>query len=290
MKTIEKLTAIYYRKASTISKGFILMTVAAIICKNVSAQSADTTFKWPEGKKAALSLTFDDARLSQVDTGIALLDQYSIKATFFVVPGGVEERLDGWKKAVADGQEIGNHTMTHPCTGNFSWSRKNALENYTIDDIRNELNECNNRIKELLGVTPQVFAYPCGQKFVGRDTNTKSYVPLISKMFMLGRGWRDEAMNDPTFCDMAQVSGIEMDGKDFDEILPLIEEAKKTGQWLVLGGHEMGSPAVQTTRLTMLKQLIEYAQNPSNGIWIAPAGVVAKYIGKYRESLTKNQK
>jgi hypothetical protein len=40
-------------------------------------------------------------------------------------------------------------------------------------------------------------------------------------------------MNDPGFCDLAQVSGIEMDGKNFDEILPLIEEARKRGQWLV---------------------------------------------------------
>ena len=266
----------------TVTHCFLLIIYVACFFSGVYAQQTGTTFKWPEGKKAAISLTFDDARLSQADTGISLLNQYDVKATFFLVPSGVEQRLDGWKKAVASGQEIGNHTMTHPCTGNFLWSRKNALENYNLDDIRNELTECNTRIKDLLGVTPEVFAYPCGQKFIGRDSNTKSYVPLISKMFILGRGWRDEAMNDPAFCDMSQISGIEMDGKNFDEILPLIEEAKKTGQWLVLAGHEMGDDGVQTTRLTMLKQLMEYAQNPSNGIWIAPAGTVAKYIDKSR--------
>ena len=37
---------------------------------------------WPEGKTAALSLTFDDARLSQVDQGLPLLDSYGVKATF----------------------------------------------------------------------------------------------------------------------------------------------------------------------------------------------------------------
>ena len=267
----------------TVTHFFLVIISVTCFFSGVYAQQTNTTFKWPEGKKAAISLTFDDARLSQADTGISLLNQYGVKATFFLVPSGVEQRLDGWKKAVASGQEIGNHTMTHPCTGNFLWSRKNALENYNLDDIRNELTECNTRIKDLLGVTPEVFAYPCGQKFIGRDSSTKSYVPLISKMFILGRGWRDEAMNDPAFCDMSQISGIEMDGKNFDEILPLIEEAKKTGQWLVLAGHEMGDDGVQTTRLTMLKQLMEYAQNPSNGIWIAPAGTVAKYIDKSRQ-------
>jgi len=246
----------------------------------VFSQQTVATFRWPDGKRAALSITFDDARTSQVDSGTALLDKYGIKATFFVVPPTVEERLDGWKQAVANGHEIGNHTINHPCTGNFSWSANNALENYSLDDMRNELIVCNKRIKELLGVQPEVFAYPCGQKFIGRDTNTRSYVPLVAKMFIVGRGWRDEAMNNPDFCDLAQVSGIEMDGKNFDEILPLIEEVGRTGQWLILAGHEMGDSGVQTTRLKMLKQLIEYVQDPANGIWIAPVGTVAKYILK----------
>ena len=276
-------TAIFCMRKQTRVAVLIFTIFISLFEGNVFAQTIDTVFKWPEGKKAAISLTFDDARFSQVDTGTALLDKYGVKATFFVVPSSVEQRLDGWKKAVANGHEIGNHTMTHPCTGNFLWSRKNALENYSINDIQNEITECNTRIKELLGVTAEVFAYPCGQKFVGRDTNTKSYVPLISKMFILGRGWRDEALVDPLFCDLSQVSGIEMDGKSFDEILPLIEEAKKNGQWLILAGHEMGEGGVQTTQLSMLKQLIEYIQNPSNQIWIAPAGTVAEYIEKNRQ-------
>ena len=40
---------------------------------------------WLEGKTAALSLTFDDARLSQVDQGLPLLDAYGVKATFYVL-------------------------------------------------------------------------------------------------------------------------------------------------------------------------------------------------------------
>ncbi|MBD0294638.1 MAG: polysaccharide deacetylase, partial [Flavisolibacter sp.] len=80
----------------------------------------------------------------------------------------------------------------------------------------------------------------------------------------------------------AQLTGMEMDGKDFEQILPLLQQAKANGQWLVLAGHEMGDSGTQTTRLTMLKKLIEYAQDPANGIWIAPVGTVAKYIQEQR--------
>ena len=242
------------------------------------AQQAESTFAWPEGKQIAISLSFDDARASQVDAGTALLDQYGVKGTFYVVPNSVKQRLEGWKKAVANGHEIGNHSLNHPCTGNFPWSRQKALEDYTIDEMRKELISANKGIKELLGVEAKVFAYPCGQTFIGRAQSTKSYIPVVSELFLTGRGWLDEGPNDPRFCDFAQLTGMEMDGKDFDQILVLINNAKKTGAWLVLAGHEMGETGGQTTRLSMLKKLIEYAQNPANGIWIAPVGTVAKYI------------
>jgi len=266
------------RKTIPFPLSYLMIGIFVGFANVASAQYDTSVFKWPEGKKAAISLSFDDARESQVLRGTDLLDQFGVKATFFVVPSAVEKQLNGWKKAVANGHEIGNHSLNHPCTGNFSWSRSHALEDYTLKMMKSELEECNKRVQELLSVTPSVFAYPCGQKFVGKGLNTKSYVPLVSKMFLLGRGWMDEAANDPGYCNFAQLTGIEMDGKNFDEILPLINDAVKNGTWLVLAGHEMGDEGPQTTRLTMLKQLAEYVQNPVNGIWIAPMGTVAKYI------------
>ncbi len=257
---------------------FLLILSIFLSAEVLLGQQTETTFAWPEGKQIAISLSFDDARASQVDAGTALLDQYGVKGTFYVVPNSVKQRLEGWKKAVASGHEIGNHSFNHPCTGNFPWSRQKAIENYTLKQMRNELILANKDIKELLGVEAEVFAYPCGQTYVGRGENTKSYVPVVSKLFLSGRGWLDEGPNAPQFCDLAQLTGMEMDGKDFEQILPLIENAKKSGAWLVLAGHEMGTSGNQTTRLSMLKKLIEYAQNPANGIWIAPVGTVAKYI------------
>jgi len=262
---------------------FLIVLSIFLSSEMLFAQQAESTFTWPEGKQIAISLSFDDARASQVDVGTALLDQYGVKATFYVVPNSVKQRLEGWKKAVTNGHEIGNHSFNHPCTGNFPWSRQKAIENYTLKKMRNELILTNKAIKELLGVEAEVFAYPCGQTYIGRGKNTKSYVPVVSKLFLSGRGWLDEGPNAPQFCDLAQLTGMEMDGKDFDQILPLIENAKKSGAWLVLAGHEMGASGNQTTRLSMLKKLIEYAQNPANGIWIAPVGTVAKYIKGKKE-------
>ena len=261
----------------------ILISFLLVNTENMLAQQ--DSFKWPEGKQLALSLSFDDGRPSQVDVGTPLFDQYGVKSTFVVVPSSIEMRLDKWRKAVQNGHEVGNHTLKHPCSGNFQWSRENALENYTLEKMRAELIETNEQLESLLGVKSTVFAYPCGSTFIGRGVNTKSYVPVVAELFTAGRGWLDEGPNDPVFCDLAQLTGMTMDDKDFDQILPLLENAKKTGAWLVLAGHEVGDSGAQTTRVEMLKRLMEYAQNPANEVWIAPIGEIATYVQNHRKSL-----
>lgn len=54
--------------------------------KNVQAQEIPPRFPWPDGKEAAISLSFDDGRYSQVDTGTKFLNQHNVKVTFYVVP------------------------------------------------------------------------------------------------------------------------------------------------------------------------------------------------------------
>lgn len=240
-------------------------------------------FKWPDNKKMAISLTFDDARLTQIDKGIPLLDKYNVKATFYISPKSMLEREDGWKNAVKNGHDIGNHTLTHPCTGNFAFSRNNALENRTLQSIKTEIDSVNTLIEERLGIIPFSFAYPCGNTFVGRGINTKSYVPLIASQFETGRGWYDEGPNDPSFCDLAQLTGIELDGKSFDEILRVIESAKSNSQWLVLVGHEMNDqPGHLTSLLSTIEAICKYASDPSNGIWIDNIHNIASYVKQQR--------
>jgi peptidoglycan/xylan/chitin deacetylase (PgdA/CDA1 family) len=265
------------------SGGISLLCALVLLGFSSWAQQPSEKFAWPEGKRMALSLSFDDARLSQVEGGTALLDSFDVKGTFYVVPAQVAERLDGWKAAVAHGHEIGNHTLIHPCSGNYPWSRQKALEDYTLKRIKKELADANEQIEKLLGVKPRVFAYPCGQSFVGRGVNTKSFVPVVAKLFFTGRTYRDKTPNDPLICDFAQLTGIDMDEQDFEDILPLLERAKQNNQWLILGGHEMGEEGSQTTRLSMLRKLLQYAGDPAHGVWVAPVGTVAGYVSQHRK-------
>ncbi len=244
--------------------GMGLNFVCAQAYEEDSISTINSEFKWPEGKKMGLSLTFDDARYSQVEKGIPLLDQYGVKATFYVTLNQVVERIDQWKQAVENGHEIGNHSVKHPCSGNFDFAREKAIEDYTLKSMHLELDSASAIIEELLGVTPTSYAYPCGQTFIGRGKETQSLVPLISTMFESGRLWMTETPNDPAFCDMAQLAGMEMDGKSFEQIKVFIEEAKAKGKWLVLAGHETDEGGSQTVLLETLEAICKYASDPAN--------------------------
>jgi peptidoglycan/xylan/chitin deacetylase (PgdA/CDA1 family) len=262
-----------------LSVSYVLLGVALAMFPLQAQQS----FQWPPDKRAAVSVSFDDARLSQIDTGVAVLEKYGIKATFFVLPAGVKDRLPGWKQLVAHGHEIGNHSMSHPCTANYEFSAHNALEDFTLPSIAKEMDGANAEVERLLGVKPVTFAYPCGQKFVGRGAGVKSYVPLVSARFLVRRGYLDEAANDSNLCDLAQTMGTGLDGLTTKQILDLVSGAQKSGRWLIFVGHEMGKPGEeQTTDIQALEELLKYVKDPANGIWIDTVETIGRYVQKQR--------
>ena len=272
----------------------LVVAMALLGMTSLSAQAAEAnapqtssgdvskSFSWPEGKRAAVSLSFDDARLSQIDTGLALFRKFHVKVTFYVVPQAVEKRLQGWKEAVADGHEIANHSLTHPCTGNYPFSRHNALEDYDLTRMAEQLDGANAQIDKLLGVRPVDFAYPCGLKFVGRGLDVRSYVPLVADRFLSGRGYLDESPNDPVFLDFAQAMGTAFDDLDFEQMKKVVDEAAKSGSWVIFVGHEIGQRAHQTTDVKALAALCTYLKDPANGIWIGTVQQVGTYVRDHR--------
>jgi len=268
-------------------KEILLISTALLVIKNEAAANNYKGFDYPNQAQNAISITFDDARHSQVDTGLAILDKHNVKATFYVSPFNVKERLAKWKSAVASGHEIANHTSSHVCTGNFEWLRQQnlSLEQTTLKWLEKDILDAQVYIKENLGVTPRAFAYPCGNTFIGRGIKTQSYVPLIAKHFDTGRTWLDETANNPNFTDFSQLTGLRVDGMNFDEIIAMLEQLRTNNSWLILAGHEIGKGDQFTTDEKVLEQLISYIKDPKNGYWLGTVSEVADYIKHNRDEI-----
>ena len=251
--------------------------------KQTNSETQAPAFHWPDGKRAAVSLTFDDARLTQADVGLPVLDACGAKATFYVSVAGVEQRLPEWKAAVATGHEIGNHTLTHPCSGNFDFTRDRALEDYTLERMEAELTDANDAIERLLGVRPTTFAYPCGQTFVGRGEGFRGYVPLVAKHFDVGRRAFDEIPNDPVRCDLAHATGMELDGITWEQFEKLIGLTVAEGRWLILLAHEVGQGPRQTVSPEMLRRVCEYCLDDTRGIWLDTVAAIGRHVRRARQ-------
>ena len=243
-------------------------------------------FTWPEGKRCALSLTFDDARPSQLDNAIPVFERHGVLATFYVSLDPLRTRADAWRRAAVAGHEIGNHTRTHPCSGNFGFvaAHGNALETYTLERMERELIGANREIRDILGLTPITFAYPCGQAFVGRGVETRSVVPLVARHFLAGRSFRAEAHNAPGRCDLAQLFGVDADGLPFERLKSYVDDARAEGGWLILCAHDV-DPAKPRQAMTpgALDALCTYARDPANGIWIDTVAAIATFIDASRK-------
>lgn len=65
-------------------------------------------------KEKAVYLTFDDGPIPRVTPWVLdILDQYGIKATFFMVGDNVRKHPEEYRMVVERGHRIGNHTFNH---------------------------------------------------------------------------------------------------------------------------------------------------------------------------------
>lgn len=246
-----------------------------------------TDFTWKDGTKAAVSFSFDDARASQIDYGLRILAEFDAKASFYLSPEAIELRTEGWEHAVELGHEIGNHTYSHPCSGNFSFAKERALEDYTLEMMSEELDRANKAIEEILGVKPETFAYPCGQTYVGRGSETRSYVPLIAEAFLAGRGFLSECANDPLFCDLSRLNATSSDDLSGEPLIQLVETAIEEGSWLIFAGHEIENPKTkQNTMAGSLRTILAFIRQHKDDIWLGTIGEIAGYIKAARAGET----
>ena len=96
-----------------------------------------------------VALTFDDGPSRWTPLVLDLLREHEARATFFVIGARVRERPDDVKRIVAEGHELGSHTLTHP-----------RLTEIPEDEVRAEIQGGQDALEEVLGTAPTLFRAP----------------------------------------------------------------------------------------------------------------------------------
>ena len=245
------------------------------------------TSPWPNGHKGALSLTFDDGTQSQLDLAIPMLDKYGLLATFYVNPrDNYQAQLIPWRAAAQTGHEIGNHTISHPCSKNFAFISQNnrpALEEMTLDDIDAEIAGAGRRIAEVIPEQgPVSYGYTCYQPFVGRGPTRQSYVPVVAKHCVAGRG-RGEQPNDPRYCDLYYLWSTPCERMTGAELVGLAEAAAAQGRWAILTFHGINDGHLHVG-VGDLEELCAYLTRNRERLWTAPVAAIAQHVAAYQSS------
>lgn len=134
---------------------------AAVAALAFAMWAADAMTPYPEGKKAAIAFTFDDATLDQYEVALPILEKHGVKAIFNVIParvGGNHQGYDAmsWaqlKELVAKGHALGNHTWHHlPLV--------NLMRKGEADKVREEIKAGHDLILEHTGYDAKVVTFP----------------------------------------------------------------------------------------------------------------------------------
>jgi peptidoglycan/xylan/chitin deacetylase (PgdA/CDA1 family) len=219
---------------------------------------------------------------------IPLLDRYGVQASFYLNPGdNYREQLVPWRAVAAAGHEIGNHSISHPCSKNFAFISQGggrALEEMTLDDIEADIVEAGRRIQEVIPeVGPNSYAYTCYQPFVGRGLTRQSYVPVVARHCVAGRGL-GEVPNDPNHCDLWYLWSMPCERMNGAQLVGCAERAPGQGRWSILTFHGIneGHLAVADNDL---EELCSHLARSRERIWVAPLAVVAQRVAAWQQQM-----
>ena len=127
-----------YTKDDAIHKGFYSAVVTIYTTKI-------------DPKKKMVALTFDDGPGPYTDEIVDCLNKYGGHATFFVVGNRVNSYADELSYAFSSGNEIANHTYSHP-----------TLTKLSTTKIKSEISKTDAVVKKITGVAPSLMRAPGG--------------------------------------------------------------------------------------------------------------------------------
>lgn len=258
---------------------------AALAVAGLAFAASAQPVAWPDGKTAAVVLTYDDSLATQIDVAIPALDAAGLKGTFFLSGSDLEAGdIARWRAAAAEGHELGNHTLFHPCSRatdaadtTFTADARYASEAYTPATLLDEIRVMNVFLTAIDGRTEHAFAPPCGEHLAGGA----DYLAALraSGLVRYGRGVDPpgDGPIDPMPVDPMNVPSVWFEENATGaDLIAAVERAAKSGGMVVLGFHGIGGDYLSVSAAAHA-ELIAYLKAHQGTIWVAPFSTVMDY-------------
>lgn len=246
-------------------KTLLALALSLVCC--VSAASAAT--QWPDGAKAAVVLTYDDALTSQLDHAVPVLDAAGFKGTFFLVGPKLAD-VPRWRAAAVEGHELGNHTIFHACpASSFPADPRYTSEAYTPASMLKEIEQQNVLLTALDGKPIHGFASPCGQTKAGGVDYLEAL--RAAKLVTYVRGVYTSP--DDLRADVGRIDPMHVPSRGFDEkvtatqLIEFAKQAEAGGGMAVYLFHGVGGDYLQVSDAAH-RELIAWLAANRKEVWV----------------------
>ena len=241
----------------------VVGAVVALLGMTTLAAAADPPFAWPNGAKAAVSLAYDDALDSQLDTAIPALDKAGLKASFYLTLSSdvVKRRMAEWRAAAARGHELGNHTLFHQCSRSApdrAWvTPENDLDKTGAAQLAAQVRVGNTLLQAIDGRTERTFTAPCGDLQAGGE----NYLSLIKGDFVAIKSTPGGVVTDMATLDPYAVSVAAPSEVTGAQLIDLVQRAARAGTMANITFHGIGGDYLSVSRQAHEELLYHLAAN-----------------------------
>jgi peptidoglycan/xylan/chitin deacetylase (PgdA/CDA1 family) len=246
-----------------------MKTLLALALSLVWGGSAASATQWPDGAKAAVVLTYDDALESPLDHAVPVLDAAGFKATFFLT-GIKPADIPRWRAVSAEGHELANHTIFHPCPASkSSTDPRNTSETYTPESMLKEIEQQNVLLTALDGKPTHGFATPCGQSMAGGVDYLEALRAAKLVTYVRGVYTSPEDLR----ADVGRMDPMHVPSRGFDEnvtgaqLIDFAKQAEAGGGMAVFLFHGVGGDYLQVSD-SAHRELIAWLATHRGEVWV----------------------
>ena len=237
--------------------------------------------------RCIVSLTYDDALPCHFENVAPLLEEHGLHGTFYVPCSSPFFRdVEAWREVAAQGHELGNHTLFHPCHDQAWLDEAYNLRHYTARRWSDEVRLANDILSLVDGRTVRSFGNTCHHNIIGSGKSVATVSDLAPEFFSAARG---EHTGKPVNLKKINWFNLGTRGADqtnFETLRVEIDRMCVRGGWLILTMHGVG-PRDHALHISEDEhtRLIEWLAARQETIWTAPVRAVAEALKPSRRSL-----
>ena len=213
-----------------------------------------------------LALSFDDGPADLTPTILDLLAAHGARATFFVIGERIGGREQVLARAVVEGHEIGNHTLTH--------RRLNELNQ---DEIELELRTTSGLVERAAGVAPRLFRPPYG--FAGLAAH-----PVAQRLGMTVVRWTS-IVNDWEGAGADEIAGAALEGVAPGAVIVLHDGGGDRRATLLAVERLLPQLEARRYELVTVSELLQASRGRERQIVVRPHSAPRRLAGRVRRRL-----